>query len=76
MSFEKVLVVGAGPSGLLLALMLARHNIKVDIVEQLDGLDERPRGAGYGSAAVQYGCLCPVLFSGLNINAITLLLAN
>jgi len=52
--FSKVLIVGAGPAGLLLALLLAQHDIKVDVVEALVGIDERPRGAGYGPAAVQY----------------------
>ena len=51
--FEKVLVVGAGPSGILLALLLAQHSIKVDIVEALDDIDKRPRGVGYGPAAVE-----------------------
>lgn len=49
--FDKVLIVGAGPSGLLLALMLGQHGIKVDVVEALDGLDKRPRGVAYGPAA-------------------------
>ncbi|KAH8691679.1 FAD binding domain-containing protein [Talaromyces proteolyticus] len=49
--FDNVLVVGAGPSGLLLALMLGQHGIKVDVVEALDGLDKRPRGVAYGPAA-------------------------
>jgi flavin-dependent dehydrogenase len=52
--FSKVLIVGAGPAGLLLALLLAQHDIKVDVVEALVGIDERPRGAGYGPAAIQY----------------------
>lgn len=50
-AFDSVLVVGAGPSGLLLALMLGQHGIKVDVVEALDGLDKRPRGVAYGPAA-------------------------
>ncbi|PCH02624.1 Monooxygenase, FAD-binding [Penicillium occitanis (nom. inval.)] len=49
--FDNVIVVGAGPSGLLLALMLGQHGIKVDVVEALDGLDKRPRGVAYGPAA-------------------------
>lgn len=51
--FENILVVGAGPSGLLLALMLAQHGIRVDVVEALGELDKRPRGVGYGMAAVE-----------------------
>lgn len=50
---KKVLVVGAGPSGILLALLLAQHGIKVEVVEALDDLDNRPRGVGYGPAAVE-----------------------
>ena len=50
-TFKSVLIAGAGPSGLLLALMLAQHGIKVDVVEALDRLDKRPRGVAYGPAA-------------------------
>lgn len=50
-AFNSVLVVGAGPSGLLLALMLAQHGIKVNVVEALDELDKRARGVAYGPAA-------------------------
>lgn len=50
----KVLVVGAGPSGILLALLLAQHGIQVDVLEALDDIDQRPRGAGYGPAAVEF----------------------
>lgn len=55
-AFEKVLVVGAGPSGILLALMLAQRGIKVDVVEALADIDQRPRGVGYGPSAVAYVC--------------------
>lgn len=48
---DNIIVVGAGPSGLLLALMLGQHGIRVDVVEALDGLDKRPRGVAYGPAA-------------------------
>lgn len=76
MHFQNVLIAGAGPSGLLLALMLAQHNINVDIVEQLDGLDDRPRGAGYGSAAVQYECFWFSSSPSLNMDTFTLQLAD
>lgn len=49
---HRVIVAGAGPAGLLLALMLAQHGIHVDVIEALDGIDSRPRGAAYGPAAV------------------------
>ena len=50
----RVIVVGAGPAGLLLALLLAQQGIKVDVVEAAGEIDPRPRGAGYGPAAVTY----------------------
>ncbi|OQU98884.1 hypothetical protein CLAIMM_04596 [Cladophialophora immunda] len=53
---SKVVVVGAGPAGLLLALMLANHGISVDVVEAMDAVDSRPRGAAYGPAAVRLIC--------------------
>ena len=48
----RVIVVGAGPAGLLLALLLAQHGVHVDVVEAAGEIDPRPRGAGYGPAAV------------------------
>jgi 2-polyprenyl-6-methoxyphenol hydroxylase-like FAD-dependent oxidoreductase len=50
--FKKVLIVGAGPSGLLLALLLSKHGIPVHILEASDKLDEQPRAAHYGPAAI------------------------
>ena len=44
--------MGAGPSGLLLCLLLAQHGIPVHLLEASDRLDERPRAAIYGSAAL------------------------
>ncbi|SLM37991.1 fad binding domain-containing protein [Lasallia pustulata] len=41
--FESVIVVGAGPAGLLLAVMLAQREIRVKVVESQDQLDQRPR---------------------------------
>lgn len=51
-AIKAVLIVGSGPCGLLLALMLAQHGIEVQVLEALDDLDKRPRGVGYGPAAV------------------------
>jgi 2-polyprenyl-6-methoxyphenol hydroxylase-like FAD-dependent oxidoreductase len=51
--FESIIVVGAGPTGLLLALMLAQREIRVNVLESQDQLDQRPRGAAYGPAAVR-----------------------
>ncbi|KAF6841697.1 FAD binding domain-containing protein [Colletotrichum plurivorum] len=50
--FKKVVIVGAGPSGLLLALLLAKHGIPVQILEAQDYLDQQPRAAHYGPAAI------------------------
>lgn len=50
--FEKVIIVGAGPSGLLLALLLSKHGIPVTVVEMSHELDQQPRAAHYGPAAV------------------------
>ncbi|KAK3314130.1 FAD binding domain-containing protein [Apodospora peruviana] len=51
-AFKKVIVVGAGPSGLLLALLLAKHGISVEILEASDKLDDQPRAAHYGTPAI------------------------
>jgi 2-polyprenyl-6-methoxyphenol hydroxylase-like FAD-dependent oxidoreductase len=40
-------VVGAGPSGLLLALMLAKKGVQVLVLEASKGLDDSPRAACY-----------------------------
>lgn len=47
-----VLVVGAGPSGMLLALLLAKHNIKVTIVEKTTELDKQPRASFYSTPSI------------------------
>lgn len=48
MALSKVIIVGAGPSGLLLALLLARAGIVVELLEMTHGLDTRPRASHYG----------------------------
>ena len=53
-TFEKVIVVGAGPAGLLLALLLARRGIFVEVLDAAEKLDARPRALIYGIAAAQY----------------------
>ncbi|KAI1259206.1 FAD binding domain-containing protein [Xylariaceae sp. FL1019] len=50
--FNKVLIVGAGPSGLLLGLLLSKHGITVEIFEASHELDKQPRAAIYGSSAI------------------------
>jgi 2-polyprenyl-6-methoxyphenol hydroxylase-like FAD-dependent oxidoreductase len=48
----QVIVVGAGPAGLLLALLLARKGVSVHVVEAAFGIDDRPRATHYGPPAV------------------------
>ncbi|OGM45636.1 hypothetical protein ABOM_006229 [Aspergillus bombycis] len=52
MSIPFVLIVGAGPSGLLLALLLGKRGIPVRLLEAADSLDDRPRAAHYSPPAV------------------------
>jgi 2-polyprenyl-6-methoxyphenol hydroxylase-like FAD-dependent oxidoreductase len=47
------LIVGAGPAGQLLGLMLAKQDISVTIVEQAEKLDDRPRATHYGPPAMK-----------------------
>ena len=49
---SKVVVVGAGPSGLLLSLLLAKHGVPVELLEATHELDNQPRAAHYSSPAV------------------------
>lgn len=49
-----VVIVGAGPVGLLTALMLAQIGIQVIVIEANAQIDPRPRGAAYGPSAVRY----------------------
>ena len=44
--------MGAGPSGLILALQLARANIKCTLLDIGDAVDERPRAAHYMPCAI------------------------
>ncbi|KAK5651865.1 hypothetical protein OQA88_11634 [Cercophora sp. LCS_1] len=50
--FKKVIIVGAGPSGLLLALLLSKASIPVVILEAASQLDQQPRAAHYGTPAI------------------------
>ncbi|KXH60523.1 FAD binding domain-containing protein [Colletotrichum salicis] len=49
-----VIVVGAGPSGLLLSLLLARNNVPVTLVEKTKTLDKQPRATHYAGPAVEF----------------------
>jgi 2-polyprenyl-6-methoxyphenol hydroxylase-like FAD-dependent oxidoreductase len=50
---NKVIVVGAGPVGLLAALSIAQLGINVDVLESSHEIDGRPRGAAYGPSGVR-----------------------
>jgi len=47
-----VIIVGAGPSGLLLALFLAKEGISVQVLEAAAEIDNQPRATHYGPAGV------------------------
>lgn len=70
--FKKILIVGAGPAGLLLALLLSKHGIPVIIVEMSHQLDQQPRAAHYGPAAIpdlkRAGILDQLRAKGLSLN--------
>ena len=51
--FEKILIVGAGPAGLLLALLLAQSGIRSTVLEAWDKLDQRLRATQYGVPATR-----------------------
>ncbi|KAI6363667.1 hypothetical protein MCOR25_005843 [Pyricularia grisea] len=69
---KPVIIVGAGPSGLLLALLLSQRGIPVQILEAEAHLDDQPRAAHYGSAALpdldRAGVLAEVKKRGIIIN--------
>lgn len=70
--FNKVLIVGAGPSGLLLALLLSKHGIPVTVLEMSHQLDQQPRAAHYGPPAIpdlqRAGILDDLRKKGLSLN--------
>ena len=47
-----VIVVGAGPSGLLLGLLLAKRGIRVQLLDLSSGVDNQPRATHYGPPAM------------------------
>jgi len=49
----KVIIVGAGPSGLTLALLLAKYEIQVVLLEAAAVVDSQPRAAMYAAPAVR-----------------------
>jgi 2-polyprenyl-6-methoxyphenol hydroxylase-like FAD-dependent oxidoreductase len=48
-----IIIVGAGPAGLLLGILLSKQGIDVTILEAATELDKNPRAAHYASIAVQ-----------------------
>ncbi|KAJ4318664.1 hypothetical protein N0V84_006752 [Fusarium piperis] len=44
----KVIIVGAGPAGLLLATLLQKRGIQTQVLEASDTLDDQPRACHYG----------------------------
>ncbi|WQF77163.1 Putative FAD-binding domain, FAD/NAD(P)-binding domain superfamily [Colletotrichum destructivum] len=50
---KKVVIVGAGPAGLLLALLLSNEGIPVQVLEADTEIERTPRGAYYGTGAIQ-----------------------
>ncbi|KAI0473429.1 hypothetical protein GGR56DRAFT_530967 [Xylariaceae sp. FL0804] len=52
--FEKVLIVGAGPAGLTLALLLAQAGVRgITVLEAWPALDTRLRATQYGTPATR-----------------------
>lgn len=52
-ALERILIVGAGPAGLLLALMLGRAGIKSTVFEEWGHVDRRLRATQYGTPATR-----------------------
>ncbi|KZL84011.1 fad binding domain-containing protein [Colletotrichum incanum] len=50
--FKKVVVVGCGPAGLLLTILLSKEGIEVQVLEAAGDVDRRPRAAYYGTASI------------------------
>jgi 2-polyprenyl-6-methoxyphenol hydroxylase-like FAD-dependent oxidoreductase len=48
----QVMVVGAGPSGLVLSLLLAQKGVKVAVLDAASALDAQPRATHYATPAV------------------------
>lgn len=52
MKHIQAIVVGAGPSGLILSLLLAKQGIQITLLDAGATLDEQPRASHYASPAV------------------------
>ncbi|KAF4910017.1 FAD-dependent monooxygenase terC [Colletotrichum viniferum] len=47
-----VIIVGSGPAGLLLTILLSREGVEVQVLEAAADVDRRPRAAYYGTASI------------------------
>lgn len=52
MSSFKIVIVGAGPAGLFLALMLAKNGISATVLEKSTEIDRNPRASFYNSPVI------------------------
>jgi 2-polyprenyl-6-methoxyphenol hydroxylase-like FAD-dependent oxidoreductase len=50
---NNIIIVGAGPAGLLVGILLSKQGINITVVEGANKLNENPRAAHYASIAVQ-----------------------
>jgi len=77
MAIDKVILVGAGPSGLLLALLLSKHHpdLHVDLLEKASSLDTNPRASHYTPEAnmefERAGILSQVREAGMDANGVS-----
>ena len=71
----QVVIVGAGPSGLLLSLLLSKHGIPCEILEASYQLDQQPRAAIYGPPCIpdlkRAGIIDQVRTRGINPTTIS-----
>jgi 2-polyprenyl-6-methoxyphenol hydroxylase-like FAD-dependent oxidoreductase len=72
-NYSQVLIIGAGPAGLLLAVLLAKHGIPIEIIEAENHLNEEPRAAVYGTPAIpdfiRAGLLDEIKARGIILNS-------
>ncbi|HQR38718.1 MAG TPA: FAD-dependent monooxygenase [Blastocatellia bacterium] len=73
---KQVLIVGAGPTGLVLALSLARHGVKPRIIERNDGPGEASRAMAVHARTLEFyrqlGFADQVVRLGIKMNRIHL----
>lgn len=75
MAISKIIIVGAGPAGLILALLLAKQGINVLVLDAAAKLDEQPRATHYAAPATyelgRAGVLQEVIDKGFIPNGVT-----